>query len=773
MEDNNTTIKRTRIPADIPRTAKIVVNRNETKCQEEPKKESRGSVRAGITKRAIKDVEKKMKSQEDSGMSTLGYGIATATTMKKAYDTVHTVNAKVHRTAETIYKGSSKASEAASSAKNINAPYVMPPKGGIIKKAVNYGVDNVIDSAANSEDDATNMMGKTAKTMQYVRQISLQREKKKAYEVKQFNPAPKAAGISVKGKVNERGKQGEQGIADMVDPQIKKAEATQSLNKYAKKWNGSAKGKAIKAVQKSGNSVSAALLKAAGSTGSGIIIPLVLIVVTLVLVFMIISAGGSIVTVIFSPFVFDRSGNQVDESAFIQAEITTKRSELTEKIKDTSDENLVGNGGEYHYVRFFNSLTEMEVVLNDTNIDTSIYTVLEYQQFIQPIFHTIMLSQYELEASDSQMKDLLTDIWDNVSTVTTEPLPMEYCSMTRTDNLDGTYTITPVKDKDNLVHANAATCPNMGDLQYHADDVSKELCTCDSFYYECNGHAGDCSHSCNNDCAGGCSHKCGDECKDSCTHTCDDSCKKYCGHTHRAWQSASSPGCHKTTYHSGNLSADCGNSTKHLSCAGYRVCNGHKILSLTVDLKDFDELLQMYYLDEIATLEAKDVLSVAEVKRLGELKEYYQLCTEYIVVLVEEFGLASGELVTLDGVELTPLTAYACKFVGKPYIWGGTNPERGADCSGFVQYVYAHYGTTLPRVSADQVTAGSLVSGIADAQAGDLIFWSSDGTDSGVYHVAIYLGNNKIVHASNSKPYPNGGIKISYVYGTIYKIKHP
>lgn len=759
MEDKNTTARRPRAPVDIPRTAKIEVNRNQTKSQKEPGKERGGSNGSRIAQRAIKDAEKKLKSQEDSGMSTLGYGIAAANRMKAAYDAVHTVNAEVHRTVETVYKGASKASEAP--AKDVNASaYRMPKKGGIIKRAGSYGVNYVIDSAAKSEDDATQVMGKTAKTMRYVHRI---RQSGKAYDIKPSNPAPKAAGISVKGKGKQ--KLGEQSVAE---PQMQKAEATprKRINNYAKR-------KAVKAAQKAGAKVIAALAKAAAGVGTGIKLLLVLaVIIVFIVVYGIISGSGGIVSVLFSPFVFDDSGKQVDESAFLQAAITTKRSELITSVKKAYDDNLVGNGGEYHYVRFFNSITDMEVVLNDTNIDTSLYTVLEYQQFIQPIFHTVMLSQYELKASENQMKDLLNDIWDKISVLETAPLPMEYCNMTKTDNPDGTYVITPVEDNDGLVHADEANCPNMGEQQYHADDISKPLCSCDSFYYECEGHEGDCNHSCNDDCAGGCDHQCGDDCKGGCTHECDSGCDEYCGHTHKAWTSPSSPGCHDTDYH-GNMDSDCGNSTKHLSCGGYRVCNGHKILSLTVDLKDFDELLQLYYLDEIEELEAKDAPTLAELKRLRELKDYYQVCTEYIVVLVEEFGFASGELVTLDGVELTPLTAYACHFVGKPYIWGGTDPERGADCSGFVRYVYAHFGTDLPRVSADQVAVGSQVDSITDAQAGDLIFWSNDGTDGGVYHVAIYLGNDKIVHASNSKPYPNGGIKISYVYGTIYKIKRP
>lgn len=131
---------------------------------------------------------------------------------------------------------------------------------------------------------------------------------------------------------------------------------------------------------------------------------------------------------------------------------------------------------------------------------------------------------------------------------------------------------------------------------------------------------------------------------------------------------------------------------------------------------------------------------------------------------------------TFNG-ELTEITAFACKFVGKPYVWGGTNPNTGADCSGFVQYVYAHFGINLPRTSRDQVTCGSSVASINDAKPGDLMFYAKDKngdgklTDNEVYHVVMYLGNGKIVHASNEKPYPKGGIKISNVYGTIYKIK--
>ena len=103
---------------------------------------------------------------------------------------------------------------------------------------------------------------------------------------------------------------------------------------------------------------------------------------------------------------------------------------------------------------------------------------------------------------------------------------------------------------------------------------------------------------------------------------------------------------------------------------------------------------------------------------------------------------------------------YATQFVGNPYVWGGTSLTSGADCSGFVQSVYANFGVSLPRTSYEQQNAGYEVS-YADAQPGDLICYGG--------HVAIYMGNGQIVHASNSRD----GIKISNnaAYRTITSVR--
>ena len=103
---------------------------------------------------------------------------------------------------------------------------------------------------------------------------------------------------------------------------------------------------------------------------------------------------------------------------------------------------------------------------------------------------------------------------------------------------------------------------------------------------------------------------------------------------------------------------------------------------------------------------------------------------------------------------------YACQFVGNPYVWGGESLTNGADCSGFIKAVYAHFGVSLPHSSYSLRSVGRAVSA-SEMRAGDIVCY--DG------HVAIYIGGGRIVHASNKKE----GIKISpnYAYRTVVAIR--
>jgi hypothetical protein len=103
------------------------------------------------------------------------------------------------------------------------------------------------------------------------------------------------------------------------------------------------------------------------------------------------------------------------------------------------------------------------------------------------------------------------------------------------------------------------------------------------------------------------------------------------------------------------------------------------------------------------------------------------------------------------------VVAGARRYIGVPYVWGGTNPDTGLDCSGLVQRVYADLGVTLPRVSGDQARAGTPVAGLVQARPGDVLAFGHP-----VHHVAIYLGGNQMIAA----PEAGDHVRVQRVYET-------
>jgi hypothetical protein len=105
------------------------------------------------------------------------------------------------------------------------------------------------------------------------------------------------------------------------------------------------------------------------------------------------------------------------------------------------------------------------------------------------------------------------------------------------------------------------------------------------------------------------------------------------------------------------------------------------------------------------------------------------------------------------------VVAEAQKYLGVPYLWGGTDPAKGLDCSGFVQLVYGNLGIDLPRVSSQQATSGTPVATLAAARPGDLVFFDHDTSRPGIDHVGIYIGGGKMIAA----PQPGESVKVQDV----------
>lgn len=110
------------------------------------------------------------------------------------------------------------------------------------------------------------------------------------------------------------------------------------------------------------------------------------------------------------------------------------------------------------------------------------------------------------------------------------------------------------------------------------------------------------------------------------------------------------------------------------------------------------------------------------------------------------YTLTSVKEASVSGLIRSAMITFAEQFIGNPYVWGGTSLTNGADCSGFVQSIYAEFGYSLPRVAQDQANVGMKIP-VEDAAPGDLIFYSKNGE---IYHVVMSLGDGKTIEAQGS-----------------------
>lgn len=109
-------------------------------------------------------------------------------------------------------------------------------------------------------------------------------------------------------------------------------------------------------------------------------------------------------------------------------------------------------------------------------------------------------------------------------------------------------------------------------------------------------------------------------------------------------------------------------------------------------------------------------------------------------------GSAGPGSVAVASATRTAIVAYAKQFLGNPYVYGGTSLTNGADCSGFTQAVFAHFGIATGRSSRDQAVKGRQIS-VDSAQPGDLLFYASGDY---INHVALYIGGGQVIHSSNA-----------------------
>ena len=143
------------------------------------------------------------------------------------------------------------------------------------------------------------------------------------------------------------------------------------------------------------------------------------------------------------------------------------------------------------------------------------------------------------------------------------------------------------------------------------------------------------------------------------------------------------------------------------------------------------------------TENAKEAFTYAESKEeeAARLQKEAEQKAEEEKKAAEEAAKQQEEQQTQAAQTGQAIVDYACQFIGNPYVWGGTSLTNGADCSGFVQSIFAHFGISLPRTTWDMENVGTAVS-YDQAVAGDIILY--DG------HVGIYMGNGQIVNAINS-----------------------
>lgn len=213
-----------------------------------------------------------------------------------------------------------------------------------------------------------------------------------------------------------------------------------------------------------------------------------------------------------------------------------------------------------------------------------------------------------------------------------------------------------------------------------------------------------------------------------------------------------------------------------LSTISVNVNEQNKTVTIYVRYGGTNDVLAEYYTNEIDELKSKDELSEDEEADLMKLENDYELALDLLDYYHDDLfdGTGSSDI-DLSAIKdrsanekIQKMIELAYSKIGNPYVYGGTDIDHGIDCSAFVQWLYKQVGISISRTSSAQCKLDGVYIKESELQPGDLIFYSSDGTYNTVSHVAFYIGNGEIIHASTEKT----GIKKSiynYQEGRIYK----
>lgn len=407
------------------------------------------------------------------------------------------------------------------------------------------------------------------------------------------------------------------------------------------------------------------------------------------------------------------------------------------KIDDYAEEivtlyNSLSTGGEYEIITLYNNMSGVEVEVSKDTIKSSIPSAKDFTEIIEPVFNVLMITRYELTASEDEKKKTFDYLWNLLNNLYTQKLSSEYC--------------TETPDSDGIYYA-GDNCLRPSEVKYHTSDSGRNCCTTT---YTCGGHP------------------------------------------------AKVDGKDVTLYCNDAALATCNNKSSSFSCSGYKECLGHRRCRIVMDFNGINALIAEEWGDRINELELKNNLTEKEKAELKTLISNRNFCLAFVEFLHlndenyntdYEIGGAGGNNLSpnitndidpdaygLDESVGARIALAGLQKIGYNYVYGGltwcNDPSKkgvsGIDCSGFTYLIIKEVtGNTIPRTSAAQSQSGVPVASLAQAKAGDLIFYGRNGVQ-GVGHVAIYIGNGQIVHASN----PNDGVKVSNAsYKTILAIR--